>query len=235
MTNRQSNIIFYGVISIIIYGLVVNHFYPDYFDNFTRSKEELAIKQAMTNGEHKKALSIHQQLVAESIGDGSESNIETAKTYEKMANLYFLLGNKTEEKNHYLKSLNVKKQLTKINTFSFANTYVKLGSIAEEEGQFDKAQEYYEESLLKRLGNTKEEDDEGMFEGMQNAQQRHLRLNNEETIDTFKKLAVLHNNKNEHAAARKYYERAFAASKLTHGEDDVKTLEIMDLMKRFTP
>ena len=233
MTNRQSNIIFYGVISLVIYGLIVNYFYPDFFDDLSRSKEELAIKEAVANGEHNKALTVYQQLVAERLSDNSENTIETAAMYEDMANLSSVLGNKTEEKNYYLKSLDIKKKLLKVNTFSFANTYVKLGSIAEEEKQYDQAQMYYEQSLLKRLGDTKVEEDEGIFNGMQIAQQRYKRLNNLETIATFKKLGALHAMKKEYVTTKDYYEKALTASKLTSGEDDVKTLEIMDLIKQL--
>ena len=233
MTNRQSNIIFYGVISIILYGLIVNHFYPDFFDDLSKSKEELTIKEAIANGDPNKALTVYQQLVAEKVNDGSENTVETAAMYEDMASLYSQLGNKAEEKNYYLKSLNVKKKLLKVNTFSFANTYVKLGLLAEEEKQYEQAQAYYEQSLVKRLGDTKAGDNEGMFEGMQNAQQRFKRLNNLETIATFKKLAALHALKKEYVTAKDYYEKALTASKLTSGEDDVKTLEIIDLIKQL--
>ena len=89
------------------------------------------------------------------------------------------------------------------------------------------------ESLVKRLGDTKAGDNEGMFEGMQNAQQRFKRLNNLETIATFKKLAALHALKKEYVTAKDYYEKALTASKLTSGEDDVKTLEIIDLIKQL--
>lgn len=233
MTNRQSNMIFYGVIATIIYGLIVNHFYPDFFDNLSKSKEELAIKEAVAQGEHSKALSVYQELVRHRINDGDENTIETADIYEKMASLHTLAGNKTEEKNYYLKSLAIKKQLKKINPYSLANTYFKLGSITEEEKQYDQAQQYYEQSLSTRLGEARQVDDEGMFEGLQNAQQQYKRLNNAGTIDIFKKLGALHVMKNEHSTAKGYYERALEASKLTFGEDDVKTLEAMDLIKQL--
>lgn len=234
MTNRQSNIIFYSVISIVIYVIIINNFYPEFFENFSKSKEELSIQEAMTKGEHDKALSIYQQLAEERVSDSSEDSAETATMYEDMANLHSLLGNKAEEKIHYLKSLNVRKQLKKNSIYSFANTYSKLGSLAEEEKQYDQAQLYYEKSLAKMLGNTKEEDqDEGMFMGMQNAQERYARLNNEWTIAAFKKLGAIHYIKKEYAIAKKYYERALTASKLTFGEDDVKTLEIKGLMTRL--
>ena len=233
MTNRQSNIIFYSIISIIIYALIINFAYPEFFENFTKSQDELSIKEAMNKGEHIEALNLYKKMVEERKSDDSENNIETANMYEEMANLHFLLGNKIEEKNYYLKSLKIQKQLNKVDMFGFAHTYFKLGSIAEEEKQYDQAQMYYEESLMQRLGNTeKEEDenDEGMINGMHQTRLSYIRLNNEETIATFKKLGAIHNIKKEYALAKKYYEKAFAASKITFGEDDIKTLEIKNLM-----
>ena len=233
MTNRQSNIIFYGVIATIIYGLFVNHFYPDFFEDLSKSKEELAIKQAVAQGEHNKALSIYQTLVAERISGSDEITIETADMYEQMANSYALLGSKTEEKDYYLKSLAIKKQIKKINPYSLANTYYKLASVAEDEQQYDQAQQYYEQSLSTRLGNMEKGDDEGMFEGLQNDQQRYKRLNNAGTIATFKKLGALHAMKKEYTVAKDYYEKALAASQLTFGDDDSNTLETMKLIKQL--
>ncbi len=237
MTNRQSNIIFYSIISIIVYALIINFVFPEFFEDFTKSKKELSIKEAMNKGEHDIALTLYQQMVEERISDDNENSIETAAMYEDMAKLYLLLGNKAEEKNYYLKSLNIKKQLKKTNVLGFANTYDKLGSLAEEEKDYDLAQMYYEKSLSKKLGNTeegsKEKEDEGLFVGMQNSREKYLRLNNEMTITTFKKLAEIHNIKKEYAMAKKYYEQALTASKLTYGEDDTETLEIMNLMNRL--
>jgi len=85
--------------------IIINNFYPEFFDDFSKSKEELSIKEAMSKGEHNKALTIYQKLVEESVGDGGENSPKTAGMYEAMANLHWLLGNKAEEKNHYLKSL----------------------------------------------------------------------------------------------------------------------------------
>ncbi len=235
MTNRQSNIIFYSIISIIIYALIINFIYPEVFENFSKSKEELSIKEAMNKGEHNIALTLYQQLIEERISDDNENSVETATMYENMANLYFLLGNNAEEKNYYLKSLNIKKQLKKTDVLGLANTYDKLGSLAEEEKNYEQAQMYYEKSLSKKLGNTKEgeDEDEGLFVGMQNTRQKYLRLNNEKTIATFKKLGEIHNIKEEYAIAKKYYEQALTASKLTFGEDDIKTVELMNLMNRL--
>jgi len=235
MTNRQSNIIFYSIISLIIYALIIHFTYPEFFGNFSKSKEELSVKEAMNNGEHSKALTIYQKLEIEIISDDGENNIETATMYENMAKLYFLLGNNVEEKNYYLKSLNIKKQLKKIDLVGLANTYDKLGSLAEKEKKYDQAQMYYEKSLSQRLGNTKngKEKDKGMITGMHETRLSYIRLNNEETIATFKKLGAIHYIKKEYVIAKNYYEQALTASKLTSGEDDIKTLEIMELMKRL--
>lgn len=240
MTNRQSNMIFYSIISIIIYALVINVFYPDFFEDFSKNAKELSIKEAVNNKEHDKALAIYQQLVEERISDGNENSIETAVMYEDMANLYFLLGAKSEEKNYYLKSLNVKKKLKKNDMFGFAKTYYKLGLIAETERQYDQAQLYYEKSLAKRLGlddlkegKKIEEKEEGIITSMHQSRLSYIRLNNEETIATFKKLGAVHNIKKEYALAKKYYEKALAASKVTFGEDDAETLDLIDLMKRL--
>jgi len=235
MTNRQSNIIFYSVISIIIYVIIVNNFYPEFFEDFSKSQNELSIEKAMTQGEHNKALMLYQKRVEEKISTGDAGSPETADTYEAMADLHRLLGNKVEEKNYYLKALEIRKLSKTAKISSIVNTYNKLGSIAQNEAQYDQAQQYYEQSLAKMLGNTQKQkgEDEGVFEGMHNAQQRHVRLNNEWTIAVFKKLGEIHQVKKEYPIAKKYYEKALAASKLTYGEDDVNTLEIIGIMERF--
>ena len=98
MTNRQSNIIFYSIISLIIYALIINYTNPEFFENFTKSKKELSIKEAMNKGEHKRALTLYQQIVEDRISDDNENSVETALMYEEMAKLYSSLGNKVEEK-----------------------------------------------------------------------------------------------------------------------------------------
>ena len=234
MTNRQSNIIFYTIISLIIYALIINYTHPEFFENITKSKEEHLIKESINDGEYNKALTIYQQLVEERISDASENSVETATIYEDMAELYSLLGNKKEEKNYYLKSINITKQLKEIDKYGLANTYDKLALLAEDERKYDQAQMYYEKSLSKRLGDTDKVEDEGMISGMHQSRLSYVRLNNEKTIATFKKLANIHSLKKEYATAKKYYEKALAASKLTFGEDDIKTLEIMKSMNQIT-
>lgn len=39
--------------------------------------------------------------------------------------------------------------------------------------------------------------------------------------------------KKEYAIAKDYYEKALAASKLTFGDDDIKTLEVAELIKQL--
>ncbi|ASJ75378.1 tetratricopeptide repeat protein [Granulosicoccus antarcticus] len=234
MTNRQSNIIFYSVISIIIYALIIHFIYPDFFGNLTKSKQELSIKEAVDKGENNIALDLYQKIIEERIKDDNENNAETAAIYEEMARLSLLLGSKVEEKNYYLKSLHIKEQLKESDMYGFANTYDKLGSLAEDDKQYDQAQMYYEKSLLKRLGDTEniKKEEEGMITGMHNSRLRYIRLNNEATISAFKKLGNIHGLKKEFAIANNYYEKALTASKLTFGEDSAETLEIMSLMNR---
>lgn len=235
MTNRQSNIIFYSVISIIIYVVIVNNFYPDFFEDFSKSKVELSIEEAKSKGEHRKALTLYQKLVEEKISGGEAASAETADIYAAMANLHLLQGNKAEAKNDYLKALDIREQSNTKKISSIVIIYNKLGSIAQGEGKYDQAQLYYEKSLAKMLGNSqvRKEGDEGVFEGLQNAQEGYKRLNNEWTITAFKKLGEIHQIKKEYLTAKNYYEKALAASKLTFGEDDVKTLEIIEIMERF--
>ena len=235
MTNRQSNIIFYTVISIIVYVIIINNFYPEFFESFSKSKTELSIEQAKSKGEHSKALMLYQELAEEKISGGDEASTETAAIFEEMAKLHLLLGDKAEEKNHYLKALAIREQSKETKISSLVTTYNKLGAIAQAEEQYDQAQQYYEKSLAKMLGNTQEktEGDEGVFEGLQNAQEGYKRLNNEWTIAVFKKLGEIHQIKKEYPIAKKYYEKALAASKLTFGEDDAKTLEIIGIMERY--
>lgn len=141
----------------------------------SKSKEELAIKEAVVQGNHNKALSIYQTLVDQRISDSNEFTIGTANMYEAMASLHALAGNKAEEKAHYLKSLDIKKQLKKVSPYSLAHTYFKLGTIAEAEQQYDQAQHYYEQSLSTKLVDIKPDDEEGFFEGMTNQANRQIR------------------------------------------------------------
>lgn len=231
MTNRQSNIIFYGVIALIAYGLIVNHFYPDFFEDLGKSKEELSIKEAVAQGDHTQALSLYRGLLLKRLGTDKETTTDTAEIYEEMAQLHAKADDTAEAKAHYLKALETKKRLNPVNTYSVSKTYFDLGTIAERDKHIDQAQSYYEQALSTRLGKPRSADDEGIFEGLQNNQQRYKRLNNAGTIAIFNRLAALHVAKKDYTSAKNYYERALEASKLTYGEDDAKTQEVKDLIK----
>ncbi len=237
MTPRQSNIIFYTFLSFVATAIIVDKAAPDFFGDIAKSREELLLKEALNKGNHNQALTSYQFLIEERISDGNEIDTETAVMYEDMAKSYALLGNKGEAKNHYLKSLNIKKRLVKNNLYAFSNTYYQLGVLAEEEQQTDQALMYFEKALFEMLGDTteteKEEETGGYTSTMLKAQNKHRRLNNERTITIFKKLAAMHIIKKEYAIAKTYYEKALTASKLTFGEDDNKTLEIMGLINQL--
>ncbi len=237
MTPRQSNIIFYTFLSFVATAIIVDKAAPDFFGDIAKSREELLLKEALNKGNHNQALTSYQLLIEERISDGNEIDTETAVMYEDMAKSYVLLGNKGEAKNHYLKSLNIKKRLVKNNLYAFSNTYYQLGVLAEEEQQTDQALMYFEKALFEMLGDTTETETEeetgGYTSTMLKAQNKHRRLNNERTITIFKKLAAMHIIKKEYAIAKTYYEKALTASKLTFGEDDNKTLEIMGLMNQL--
>ena len=235
MTPRQSNIIFYTFLSFVATAIIVDKAAPDFFGDIAKSREELLLKEALNKGNHNQALTSYQLLIEERISDGNEIDTETAVMYEDMAKSYALLGNKGEAKNHYLKSLNIKKQLVKNNLYAFSNTYYQLGVLAEEEQQTDQALMYFEKALFEILGDTTETEEEegGYTSTILKSQIKHARLNNESTIAIFKKLAAMHIIKKEYAIAKTYYEKALTASKLVFGEDDNKTLEIMGLMNQL--
>ena len=235
MTPRQSNIIFYTFISFVVTATIIDMKNPDFFGDFAKSKEELLLKEAVNKGDHNQALTSYQLLIEERISDGNEIDTETAIMYEDMAKSYASLGNKVEAKNHYLKSLNIKKQLARNNLFAFSNTYYQLGVLAEDERQIDQALTYFEKALFEMLGDTTETEEEsgGYSSTMLKIRLKHARLNNEGTIAIFNKLAAIHIIKKEYAIAKTYYERALTASKLVFGEDDNKTLEIMGLMNQL--
>lgn len=235
MTARQSNIIFYTLISFVVIAIIIDTTNPDLFDDFSKSKEELLLKEAVNKGNHNQALTSYQLLIEERISDGNEIDTETARMYEEMAKSYALLGNKIEAKNHYLKSLTIRKQLGKNNLFAFSNTYYQLGVLAEEEQQTEQALMYFEKALFEMLGDTTETEEEGggYTNTMLKNQIRHKRLNNEGTIAIFKKLAAMHIIKKEYAIAKTYYKKALTASKQVFGEDDKKALEIMGLMNQL--
>ncbi|OED37535.1 hypothetical protein AB833_23135 [Chromatiales bacterium (ex Bugula neritina AB1)] len=235
MTNHQSNIIFYTVISLIVTAIIIHVTNPDFFGDIGKSRDELLLKEAVAEGNHNKALKYYQKLIDARKNNGNEITAETAAMYEDMAQLHSAIGNTTEKRNHYLYSLKIKEQLPKNDVFAFANTYYQLGVMAEEQQQYDQALRYFEQALSWRIGDTTEaeEQDDGFTTSMHKSRLKHMRLNNEGTIATFKKLAAMHIIKNENAIAKSYYERALAASKTTFGEDDNKTLEIVNLLNQL--
>ena len=107
--------------------------------------------------------------------------------------------------------------------------------MAEAEQQYDQALSYYEQALIKRLGELTEtkEEDGGFMSTLLKKRTKHQKLNNEGTIATLKKLASMHIIKKEYAIAETYYERALTTSKQVFGEDINKELEIMGLMNQL--
>ena len=232
MTTRQSNIIFYLVISLIIYAVVLNYVNPTFFENLTKSKKELSIQEATDQGETGIALNLQQELLEKRISDGDQITPETAVMHEKIAEFHSSLGNSDQEKEGYLSSLNIKLKLKENDAYAFSNTYLKLGILAENDKDLDQAQIYYEKALQKRLGNPDDEDD-GFFVGMQNTRQRYMRLNNENTIVLFKKLGNIHSLKEEKSIAKTYYEKAFEVSEELFDEEDSKTSELRNLINSY--
>ena len=233
MTNRQSNIIFYSVVSVIVFAIIVNYIRPDFFGNLQKTDVELTINEAMKSGEHNKALTSYHSLIDQRINDSNDNNVETAEMYDEMAALYRQLSNKAEEKNHYLKSLDIKEQLKKVELSSLIKSYDTLGSLAEEESDYEQAQTFYEKSLTIKLGTAESDVDVGLVLGYQKTREEYLRLNNGQTIATFKKLGEIHGLKKELDTAKKYYERALAASQETFGESANETLEIARLLEQL--
>lgn len=227
MTNRQSNIIFYAIISLIISALLINFFAPQAIQQATDSKEEITIRKSLLEGEYQTALANYETLVNSEL-EKNKNTIELANLYEDIAKVQHLQGNKVEESNYYLKSLAIKKSLKKIDIFSLAQTYYQLGIIAEQNEQLSQAQDYFEKALTTRLGVIVDlkEKDLGMFDGMQQSRLQYQRLNNEGTIANYLKLANIHKLKKEQAIAKEYYDKALAASILTFGEEDKRTLDL---------
>ena len=71
MTPRQSNIIFYTVISFVVTAIIIEKTNPGCFDDFTKSKEELLLKEAVNKGDHNQALTSYQILLKFHLVDGS--------------------------------------------------------------------------------------------------------------------------------------------------------------------
>lgn len=233
MTNRQSNFIFYSVICLTISGFLIDFLIPSAFDGFKMSKAEIELKEALHNKEYNKALDNYKTLIGKSITEGEEYSLKTASLYEETAKLYALSGNQVQATEYYLKSIEVKKQLPKIDSFSMANAYYQLGLIAQTERKNDQALRFFEQSLAARLADIIEPDknDEGMFDNMQASRVSYLKQNHEDTIANYKKLAAIHTARNEYSIAKNYYEKALAASRNTLGADDARTLAIIAAIK----
>jgi tetratricopeptide (TPR) repeat protein len=218
---------------MIFCAIAINFSYPNFFEYFSKSKEELLISKAINSREYNRALVIYLQLAEERINDERDGDIEMAAMYEEMAKLFLLLDNKEKEKAFYLKSLNVKKQLKKNDISGFSKTHYTLGLIAEEEKQYDQAQMYYEQSLSIILGNAERVggESQGIISGLHQTRLHYIRLNNAETITIFRKLGSIHAIKSEYTIAKQYYVKALTASKITFGEDSAETLAITNLIK----
>jgi tetratricopeptide (TPR) repeat protein len=202
-------------------------FAPEVIQQATDSKEQITIRKSLQEGEYQTALANYETLVNSEL-EKNKNTIELAELYEEIAQVQRQLGNKAEESNYYLKSLAIKTSLKNIDIFSLAKTYYQLGIIAEQSEQLNQAQDYFEKALTTRLGvivDLKEED-LGMFDGMQQSRLQYQRLNNEGTIANYLKLANIHKLKKEQAIAKEYYDKALAASVLTFGEDDKRTLDL---------
>ena len=108
-------------------------------------------------------------------------------------------------------------------------------AIAQNEQKYDQAINFFEKSLSTRLGDVEQPivEDDGMFIGMQKSRIKYLKLNHEDTIATYKKLAAIPRLQQEYAIAKGYYDKALAASKNTFGEEDVRTLKIVTLLKKM--
>ena len=233
MTNHQSNIIFYTVISIIVTGIIIHANNPDFFGDLGKSKEALLLKNAVSNGDYNQALTSYRSLVNERISNGKEFSAETAIMYEDMAKIYYSLGNPSDAKTYYLNSLDIREQLARNDVFAYADTYYQLGVLSEEKQQYNQALTYFEKALSKRLGNTTDDEPDGFTVGMHKSRLNHLRLNNAGTIDTLKKLAEMHIIKNDHTTAKSYFERALTASKTVYGENDDQTKKLTNTIQQL--
>jgi len=99
MTNRQSNFIFYSVITLIVCAIATHYLAPNFFENLTKSKTELSINEAMENGEHKIALSLYQQLLDKNLKNENKNDEETATIYSNMAKYILFSAIELKKKN----------------------------------------------------------------------------------------------------------------------------------------
>lgn len=235
MTNRQSNIIFYSLISLFLIGVITNAVFPQFFERFTKTEQELQIQQAMEKAEYDKALAVYSELVAANINQDQENTMPTAALYEEMAKIYALQDNQAQERAYYLKSLPIRKTFQEKDRYSLARIYHQLGLLDVQEDRLNKAQSNFEISLLTRLGDEQSSDqDKGMFLSLMQQRIDYKRLNHSETVATFRQLAGVHEIKKEYKLAREYYTRALSVSKEVFGEESSQVADIERVISKLT-
>jgi len=228
MTNRQSNIIFYAILSLILSALIINALNPELIQQVTDSDEELAINDAIKAGDHQRALANYQTLIKKTQQHNNNS-IELAKLYDSAALIsQQQLKDFTLANDYYLQSLAIKQNLPKVDIYSLAHTYFQLGVLAQNQQQLEQAQEYYEKALTTRLGTIIDLKDEelGMFDGMQQSRLQYQRKHNEGTIANYLKLAETHQLMQQQAIADDYFNKALEASIEVFGAQDERTLAL---------
>jgi len=228
MTNRQSNIIFYAILSLILSALIINALNPELIQQVTDSDEELAINDAIKAGDHQRALANYQTLIKKTQQHNNNS-IELAKLYDSAALIsQQQLKDFTLANDYYLQSLAIKQNLPKVDIYSLANTYFQLGVLAQNQQQLEQAQEYYEKALTTRLGTIIDLKDEelGMFDGMQQSRLQYQRKHNEGTIANYLKLAETHQLMQQQAIADDYFNKALETSIEVFGAQDERTLAL---------
>jgi len=226
MTNRQSNIIFYAILSLILSALIINALNPELIQQVTDSDEELAINDAIKAGDHQRALANYQTLIKKT---QQHNSIELAKLYDSAALIsQQQLKDFTLANDYYLQSLAIKQNLPKVDIYSLANTYFQLGVLAQNQQQLEQAQEYYEKALTTRLGTIIDLKDEelGMFDGMQQSRLQYQRKHNEGTIANYLKLAETHQLMQQQAIADDYFNKALETSIEVFGAQDERTLAL---------
>ena len=221
MTNRQSNIIFYSAVVLFVIVALTNVYYPQLFESFTKSSQELQIKEAMAKTEYDKALAVYGEIINDKVTQGESSTAETAQLYQEVAQIYTLQGNSEQARQYYLKALPIREKLQEKDRYSLAKVNSQLGRIARQENRLDQAQQYFEKSLFARLGfvDLPENIDKGMFTKLQQQRINYKRLNHAETIETFQQLAEVFVNKKDYQAAKNYYQKALSASVEVFGEN----------------
>ncbi len=235
MTNRQSNIIFYSAVALFVIVALTNVYYPQLFEGFTKSDQELQIKEAMAKTEYDKALALYGEMVNDKVAQGESSTAETAQLYQEIAEIYALQGNSEQERQYYLKALPIREKLQEKDRYSLAKVNFQLGKIARQENRLDQAQQYFEKSLFARLGfvDLPESVDQGMFTKLQQQRINYKRLNHAETIAAFQQLAEVHVDKEDYQAAKDYYQRARSASVEVFGEDSAQVVAFSKLLEEL--